>query len=69
MGLTAGLPDLALYGNLDGSPFTGFMEVKAAKGRATEAQARFLTNVREAGGIAALVRSAEDAQRALHGVD
>jgi hypothetical protein len=45
------------------------LEVKAAKGRATEAQARFLTNVREAGGIAALVRSAEDAARALHGVD
>jgi hypothetical protein len=45
------------------------LEVKAAKGRATEAQARFLTNVREAGGIAALVRSVEDAARALHGLD
>lgn len=45
------------------------LEVKAAKGRATEAQARFLGNVREAGGIAAIVRSKEDAARALHGVD
>lgn len=45
------------------------LEVKAAKGRATEAQVRFLTNLREAGGIAAIVRSPEDAERALHGVE
>lgn len=45
------------------------LEVKAAKRRAKEAQARFLGNVREAGGIAAIVRSKEDAARALRGVD
>ena len=45
------------------------LEVKQAKGRATEGQVRFLSAVRSAGGIAAIVRSPEDAERALHGVE
>ena len=60
MGLTAGLPDLALYGNLDGSPFTGFLEVKTAKGRVSEAQRDMHDRLQDAGFRVAIVRSVED---------
>jgi hypothetical protein len=61
MGLTAGLPDLALYGNLDGSPFTGFLEVKTAKGRVSEAQRDMHDRLMDANFKVAVVRSVDDA--------
>lgn len=41
------------------------IEVKSATGRPTEQQTAFLRAVSEAGGIACIARSVEDAQRAL----
>lgn len=41
------------------------IEVKSATGRPTPEQAAFLKAVREAGGVACVARSVEDAQRAL----
>jgi hypothetical protein len=61
MGLTAGLPDLALYGNLDGQPFTGFFEVKTAKGRVSEAQRDMHDRLQDAGFRVAIVRSTDEA--------
>lgn len=37
------------------------VEVKTAKGRATEAQLNFIEQVKQAGGIAGIARSADDA--------
>ena len=41
------------------------IEVKSATGRPTPEQLKFLEAVREAGGVACVARSVEDAQRAL----
>jgi hypothetical protein len=41
------------------------VEVKSATGRPTEQQRAFLSAVQDAGGIACVARSVEDAQRAL----
>lgn len=41
------------------------VEVKSATGRTTEQQRAFLAAVQDAGGIACVARSVEDAQRAL----
>jgi hypothetical protein len=41
------------------------IEVKAARGQATEAQVAFLLQVRRAGGVAILARSIEDVQAGL----
>ena len=61
MGLTAGIPDLALYGNLDGAPFAGFMEVKTRTGRVSEAQRAMHDRLQDCGFRVAIVRSVEDA--------
>jgi len=45
------------------------LEVKTPKGRVKDDQTRFLSAVSAAGGIAAVVRSTDDAGRALMGVD
>ncbi len=42
------------------------IEVKTATGRATPAQRHFIDHIRRAGGIAAIVRSAAEAQRMLN---
>lgn len=44
------------------------IEVKTATGRITEAQQNFIDQVNKAGGIAGVVRSAEDAQQLLNTV-
>jgi VRR-NUC domain len=41
------------------------LEVKTPDGRVTEHQARFLERVRQHGGIAAVVRSVDDARAAI----
>jgi len=61
MGLTAGFPDLGLYGNLDGLPFAGFMEVKFGKGRVSEAQRDMHDRLQSQGFRIAIVRSVADA--------
>jgi hypothetical protein len=61
MGLTAGLPDLVLYGNLDGSPFAGFFEVKTKTGRVSEAQRDMHDRLQSQGFRIAIVRSVADA--------
>lgn len=50
-----------------GKPLAQFvaMEVKTAKGRVTPEQQRFLDAVALAGGVAAVVRSADDARAAV----
>lgn len=43
------------------------LEIKTAIGRPTPAQMRFLASVRAAGGLAAVVRSADEAERCIDG--
>ena len=45
------------------------LEVKDAKGKVTDAQLEFIHDVIDAGGIGAVVRSVEDALKALEGKD
>ena len=61
MGLTAGFPDVSVYGNLDGQPFTGFLEVKTGKGRVSEAQRDMHDRLQDAGFRVAIVRSVAEA--------
>jgi hypothetical protein len=61
MGLTAGFPDLGIYGDLDGSPFAGFLEVKTKTGRVSEAQRDMHDRLQDAGFRVAIVRSTDDA--------
>jgi hypothetical protein len=66
MGMVAGLPDLAIYGALvtdKGDPFAfaGFMEVKTATGRLSEAQRDVHDRLRDCGFHVAVVRSTDDA--------
>ena len=42
------------------------VEVKAARGRPTKEQTAFLNRVREAGGLAGIAKSAEEAERILN---
>ena len=60
----AGLPDL--IGCLPGGRFFGF-EVKEPKGEATDLQLETLADIRAAGGIAAVVVTTKDLDRAING--
>lgn len=72
-GLCEGSPDLIGWRTVEVTPemvgqrlavFAG-IEVKSDTGRPTPEQLKFLDAVREAGGVACVARSVEDAQRAL----
>ena len=43
------------------------VEVKSARGKATQGQSKFLTDIRAAGGIAVVASCIEDVNRALDG--
>lgn len=45
------------------------LEVKTATGRLTEKQARYLEQVRAAGGIGEVVRSVDEALKVLKGIE
>ena len=64
-GLPPGVSDLIGWATLDGIARFIALEVKSETGRVTEDQARFLAAVRAAGGLAAVVRSPEDALAAI----
>lgn len=61
LGMVAGVPDLALL--TDGQLW--FFEVKAAKGRVSEAQEAFMDAAYELGAQSAVVRSLDDVAMAL----
>lgn len=63
IGLPKGTPDLLFVGN----GFVAWLEVKTDKGRATEAQYRFLERMQALGHKAGIVRSVEDALRLIGG--
>ena len=46
-------------------PVFAAIEVKTAKGRATKDQQRFIEHIRDAGGIAGIARSVDDAKNIL----
>lgn len=60
-GLPKGFSDLFGFVTMDGVARFLALEVKSQSGRTTEDQERFLAAVRAAGGLAAVVRSPEDA--------
>ena len=67
MGAMAGWPDLQVMGCIigedpaDARPFTGFMEVKAPKGRVQPVQREMHDKLADCGFPVAVVRSVEDA--------
>ena len=67
MGMVAGYPDLTILGCIigedpaDARPFTGFMEVKAPKGRLQPVQREMHDKLADCGFPVAVVRSVEDA--------
>jgi hypothetical protein len=46
-------------------PVFAAIEVKTAKGRATKDQLQFIEHIRDAGGIAGIARSVDDAKNIL----
>jgi hypothetical protein len=63
-GMVAGFPDLIVWAKF---PRVGFIEVKAAKGRLSEAQEREIAQLRADGFPVAVVRSVDDALMAVRG--
>lgn len=63
MGALAGWPDLALYGQAEeGRPTAWFIEIKAPKGRLSDAQHAIHDQLRIAGFPVAIARSIDDAR-------
>ncbi|KAF0115158.1 MAG: VRR-NUC domain-containing protein [Rhodospirillaceae bacterium] len=75
MGLCPGSADLVGWRTVEITPamvglrlaLFAAIEVKSAAGKATPEQRNFLTRVREAGGLAAIIRDAGDCDAALFG--
>lgn len=64
-GLPPGFADLVGWVSMDGVARFLALECKAERGRVSEDQQRFLDTVRRAGGLAAAVRSPEEALAAI----
>ncbi len=64
-GLPVGFSDLFGHRASDARAF--YLEVKTAKGRATEQQLAFIAAMKNRGALAGVVRSVEDARRVLAG--
>ncbi|MEN9885718.1 MAG: hypothetical protein RL758_296 [Pseudomonadota bacterium] len=64
-GLPVGFADV--FGHRAGDARAFYLEVKTATGRATEAQLAFIAAMKKRGALASIVRSVEDARRALAG--
>ena len=62
-GLPKGFSDLFGFRHSDGRIF--FIEVKAPKGRVSEAQKNFITQMRSHGAIAGVARSVDDALKII----
>lgn len=58
-GLPAGFPDLFGFRKSDGRMF--FIEVKSPSGRLSDAQKKFIAQIKSCGAIAGVCRSEEDA--------
>ena len=64
-GVPKGFSDLFGFRKSDGRAV--FIEVKTAKGRASQQQQHFIEQVKSAGAVAGICRSAEDALKLING--
>lgn len=62
MGTTAGVPDLMILGP---KGFTGWLEVKAPKGRLSQSQRHFIDSLQDMQHPVAVVHSIDEAQQAI----
>lgn len=60
MGAVAGWPDLMVLGRLDDQPFTGFIEVKSAKGKLSKEQRSVRDDLKDLGFPYLIARSWQD---------
>lgn len=65
MGARAGMPDIALYGRLDGRPYAGFFEVKTKSGHLSPVQVECIDWLRDCGFDVAVVRSIDEVAACL----
>lgn len=65
LGTVAGWPDITIVGQRDGALFLGFMEAKAPNGKLSEAQRECMDRLVDCGAPVRVVRSIEDAQKAV----
>ncbi|WP_449411061.1 VRR-NUC domain-containing protein [Methylobacterium komagatae] len=65
LGTVPGWPDIEIVGQLEGQRFIGFMEVKAPHGRISEEQIACGDRLMDCGCEVVVIRSVEDARKAV----